>query len=307
MNTSPLTPALIGQATAALSALTKQPVTWYSPNHLRIGSHTFLASTQLLNQVCPEVILLCPYLSPTQAAALQAQGQPYLDAAGNTFVQAPDFYLLIQGQVLSAPPAPATSASIGLRLLYFLLSEPDLRQASYRQISQRVDVALGSISNFFTELRQQGLVREEGIHRWLDTKALLARWVQDYATQLRPTLGARRYRWATAPGMRWRQLPMVTGSYWGGEPAARLLLQDSSSPTSFTLYSPSLPAWGLVPDPVAGSIEVLAPPFPLPKLAGKGGVAHPLLVYTDLLLSSRALDRDFAPCIRDRWVTCARE
>ncbi|WP_369810632.1 type IV toxin-antitoxin system AbiEi family antitoxin [Hymenobacter cheonanensis] len=307
MNTHPLPTQFLGQAVAALSALTGKPVSWHSPNRLRIGSHTFLASTQPLDRIYPEVILICPPLSPFQATALQAQGQPYLDAAGNACVRAADFYLFIQGQVLPTPVAPPAPAPVGLRLLYYLLSEPDLHQASYRQISQRVGVALGSVSTFFSELRQQGLLREGSLHRWLHTEALLARWVQDYATQLRPTLGAQRYRWATAPGMRWRQLPMVTGSYWSGEPAARLLLQDGSSPTSFTLYSPSLPVWGLVPDPASGTVEVLAPPFPIPKLAGSGGLAHPLLVYTDLLLSSKASDRELALCIRERWACCTRE
>jgi len=299
----PSTP-FIGQATAALSALTRQSVAWCNPNRLRIGSHTFFASVKPLNRVYPEVILICSYLSPAQALTFQAQGQPYLDTAGNAFVQTGDFYLLIQGQRLPSPPPSPTPAPVGLRLLYHLLSEPHLLQVSYREISQRVGVALGSVSAFFTELQQQGLVGLATPHRWMHTEALLTRWVQAYADQLRPALGARRYRWDAAPGVRWKHLPMVTGSYWGGEPAARLLLQERySSPTSFTLYSPSLPAWGLIPDPIAGSVEILAPPFPLPKLPRSGAVAHPLLVYTDLQFSSRSSDRELAGLVRDRWRT----
>jgi len=234
---------------------------------------------------------------------LRQQGRHYLDAAGNASVQTPDFFLLVEGQTLAPPATPIAPAPVGLRLLYYLLSDPELLQAPYREISQRVGVALGSVSTFFTELRQQGLLREEATRQIVDTKLLLARWLEDYSYLLRPTLGAQRYRWKTAPSVRWRQLPMVTGAYWGGEPAARLLLQEKhSSPRSFTLYSDCLPDWGLVPDPVAGSLEVLAPPFPLPQLAGTGGIAHPLLVYTDLLLSSQASAQHIACQLRARYL-----
>ncbi|MFD1874292.1 type IV toxin-antitoxin system AbiEi family antitoxin [Hymenobacter bucti] len=160
-------------------------------------------------------------------------------------------------------------------------------------------MALGSVSTFFAELRQQGLVREEQNGRVLDTEGLLARWVQEYGQALRP----QRYRWATPPGIRWRQLPMVTGAYWSGEPAARLLLQEKrSSPTSFTLYSPCLPDWGLIPDPVTGLVIILAPPFLLHKIASTSGLASPLLVYTDLLLSGRDVDQGLAQQIRNRYL-----
>lgn len=302
MNT-PLPASLISQATAALSAVTGLSVTFLTDRQLRIGTRTFPTSGQLLGLTSTDAILITPCLPPAQALTLRQQGRHYLDAAGNASVQTPDFYLLVEGQTPAPPATPITPAPVGLRLLYYLLSDPELLQAPYREISQRVGVALGSVSAFFTELRQQGLLREEATCRVVDTEILLARWLEDYSQILRPTLGARRYRWTTAPGTRWRQLPMVTGAYWGGEPAARLLLQEKhSSPKSFTLYSDCLPDWGLVPDSVAGSVEVLAPPFPLPQLAGTGGIAHPLLVYTDLLLSGQASAQHIAYQLQARYL-----
>lgn len=297
MNTSLL---LANQATAALSALTGLPVTWLGNDRLHIGSHTFSTSKHL--STSPNTILLTPYLSPAQALTLRQQGIHYLDAAGNSFVQATGLCLFIEGQT-PAPTSLTAPPPVGLRLLYYLLSEPQLLQASYRTISQRASVALGSVCTFFADLRQQGLVWEERKDRVLNTDALLTHWVQNYAEVLRPILSPQRYRWATALSTRWRQLPMVTGAYWGGEPAARLLLQEKhSSPTSLTLYSPCLPDWGLVPDPVTGPVEIMTPPFPLPTLAGTSGIAHPLLVYTDLLLSSRVSDQELAQQIRSRYL-----
>ncbi len=291
--------ALASQASATLSALTCLPITWLDDGHLRIGTHTFPLCEHL--HTSENNIFLATYLSPSQALALRQQGRYYLDTAGNAFVQAAGICLFIEGQTLT-PASPATPPPTGLRLLYYLLSEPHLLKAPYRTISQRVGVALGSVSAFFTELRQQGLFHESP--RTLNLNALLARWVQDYSDVLRPSLNARRYRWATAPGIRWAQLPMVTGAYWGGEPAARLLLQEKrSSLTSFTLYSPCLPNWGLIPDPSTGPVEILAPPFPLPELAGTRGIAHPLLVYTDLLRSSRAFDQELAQQLQTHHLT----
>lgn len=295
MNTPSLS-ALASQASATLSALTYLPITWLDNCRLRIGTHTFPLCEHL--HASANDILLATYLSPSQTLVLRQQGRYYLDTAGNAFVQAAGICLFIEGQTL-APASPATSPPTGLRLLYYLLSEPQLIQAPYRTIGQRVGVALGSVSIFFTELRQQGLFHKSP--RTLNLNALLARWVQDYSDVLRPTLNAQCYRWATAPGIRWAQLPLVTGAYWGGEPAARLLLQEKrSSPTSFTLYSPCLPNWGLIPDPSTGPVEILAPPFPLPELAGTKGIAHPLLVYTDLLRSGRTIDQELAKQLRTR-------
>lgn len=295
------TPLLLAsQATAALSALTCLPITWLGNGHIRIHSHTFSTSERL--PTSPGTIFITPHLSPAQALSLRQQGCHYLDATGNAFVQAAGLYLLIEGQT-PILTSPTPSPPVGLRLLYYLLSEPQLLQAPYRTISQRADVALGSVSAFFTDLRQQGLIWEEPHRRVLNTDALLARWVKDYADLLRPTLSPQRYRWAAAPGIRWQQLPMVTGAYWGGEPAARLLLQEKRFvPTSFTLYSPCLPNWELIPDPGSGPVEILAPPFPPPALAGMSGMAAPLLVYTDLLLSGRNLDNELAQQLRSRYL-----
>jgi hypothetical protein len=294
VNTSLL---LASQPTAALSARACLPITWLGNGHLRINSYTFATSERL--PTSPTTIFLTPYLPPAQALALRQQGINYLDSAGNAFIRATGLCLCIEGQT-PALDSPTPAPPVGLRLLYHLLSEPQLLQAPYRTISERASVALGSISTFFAELRQQGLIGETATCRVLNTDALLARWVREYGQVLRP----QRYRWATAPGIRWQQLPMVTGAYWGGEPAARLLLQETRfSPTSFTLYSPCLPAWELIPDPVAGSVEILVPPFPFSKLAGTSGLAAPLLAYTDLLLSGRDPDLGLAQQLRSRYLT----
>jgi hypothetical protein len=287
---------LASQATSALSALTCLPVTWLGISQLRIDSRTFFISEHFA--ASPDTILLASYFPPAQALTLRQQGRNYLDTAGNAFVQAPGICLIIEGQ----PPitvSPTTPPPVGLRLLYYLLSEPELLQAPYRTLSQRADVALGSVNAFFAELREQGLARQQVTGRVLKADALLTRWVQQYAEVLRP----QRYRWATAPRIRWTQLPMVTGAYWGGEPAARLLLGEKRfSPTSFTLYSPSLPTWGLVPDPVNGVVDILTPPFPPPTVAGRSGIAAPLIIYTDLLLSGKALDQELAQQVRSRYL-----
>jgi hypothetical protein len=292
VNTSPL----LASQVAVLSARTCLPITWLGNGRLCIDSHTFATSEHL--PTSPTTILLTPYLPPTQALALRQQGINYLDTAGNVFIRATGLCLCIEGQ-LPAPIASTSSPPVGLRILYHLLSDPQLLQAPYRTLSERAGVALGSVNTFFAELRQQGLVENEQNSRVLDTKALLTHWVQAYGQVRRP----QRYRWATPPGIRWSQLPIGTGAYWSGEAAARRLLQEKrSSPTSFILYSHCLPNWGLVPDPVAGSVTILAPPFPMPALTGTSGLAHPLLVYTDLLLAGRDADQGLAQQLHSRYL-----
>jgi len=261
-------------------------------------------------------VLIVPYVPDKLGQELQARGICYLDTAGNAYLRAadPDFLVLIKGRRVPAMGAQAQHRAFqpaGVQLLYQLLSEPALLQATYRVLAEQAQVALGSVSVLLRGLQQTGLLRDENGHRrWTDPAQVLRRWVDAYGEVGRPKLHAQRYRWLEADMARqgWQELALGPDAAWGGEPAAGLLLDGYLLPAFFTLYT-TVPRGELmrrlrlVPDP-AGSVEVLRP---LATTLGAGRpeprAVHPLLAYADLLLTADPRNREVAQRLHERYLS----
>ena len=315
---------LLRQATSSLAILLGQSVTWSFPSsilasstfELHIGTYTHPAWVDtyplrfLAAPLKTKAVLITPYLTRQQAEQLRRLKQQYLDGAGNAYLQSNGHLVLIQGRPrptpLQAPKPSGLLPPTSLRLLYYLLSEPALLHLSYRRISKQVGIALGSVHTFFAAAYQQCLLEERpsGQRQWLHPDAALSSWLHGYEQVLRPNLYPERHRWQMTPGLGWRQLPLASGAYWGGEPAALMLLGERhASPSTFTLHSPVVPSsWGLLPDPVAGQLEIVMPPFKLPVTIGS---LAPLLTYTELQLVEE--QRGFAQCILERYLPHLRK
>ncbi|WP_254244090.1 hypothetical protein [Hymenobacter sp. BRD128] len=169
------------------------------------------------------VALVVPYVSDKLGQELQRRGVCYLDTAGNAYLQTTtsDFFVLIRGN-----RQPKASAQVqhrafqpaGVQLLYHLLSEPALLQASYRTMAEQAQVALGSVSILLKGLQQLELLRDEsGKRRWTDPAQVLRRWVDAYGEVVRPKLPAQRYRWLDPAVARqgWQNLDLGPDMAWG--------------------------------------------------------------------------------------------
>ncbi|MBW3127291.1 type IV toxin-antitoxin system AbiEi family antitoxin [Hymenobacter profundi] len=263
-------------------------------------------------------LLLLPYVTQEVGEELRRQGLCYADAAGNAWLHHPDadLFVLIQGQPKpkkSKPEAdPAHGRAFrksGLRVLFHLLTEPELFRQPYRAIATRTDTPVATVGLVMRDLIQQGYLLDEEPRQLLRFDKLVRRWVEGYGDTLRPRLSTQRYRWATPDAATggWQQLPLGADTYWGGEPAAALLLDGYLLPEFFTLYSTATrPALmrqlRLVPDPT-GPVEVLAPfddrlNFTNPT----SPCVPPLLVYADLLLSGDARNREVAEKLYARYI-----
>ncbi|MDQ2795465.1 MAG: type IV toxin-antitoxin system AbiEi family antitoxin [Bacteroidota bacterium] len=261
-------------------------------------------------------VVVSPYISPAIGQALQQQGVYYLDTVGNAYLQSADpaLLILIQGR---RPPAAERGETrrafrrTGLRLLYHLLNRPELLQAPYRTLADEASLALGSVSAVLADLRQLGLLREEGDHRrWLDAPQVLRRWVEGYGETVRPKLLPHRYRWLDADTSRngWQEVPLGTDSWWGGEPAAHLLLDGYLLPEYFTLYSTAsrgelMRRFRLVPDE-SGKVEVLMP-FETTSFQHRpqSRAVSPLLAYADLLLTTDPRNHEVAKLLHEQYLS----
>lgn len=262
------------------------------------------------------VVLVAPYIPDALGRALQGMGIHYLDTAGNAYLRMPAAggLILIRGQrqpTIGKQVQHRAFQPAGVQLLYQLLREPALLQASYRVLAEQAQVALGSVSVLLRGLQQLELLRDEGgKRRWTNPSHVLHRWVAAYGEVVRPRLHGQCYRWLDANTARqgWQDLELGPDMAWGGEPAAHLLLEGYLLPEYFTLYTAAprgeiMRRLRLVPDE-AGKVEVL-PPMPMTLGPGRPlpQAVHPLLAYADLYLTAEPRNREVAHLLHERYLS----
>ncbi len=230
-------------------------------------------------------MVIARQLFPGIRAKLYANDIAYLDTLGNMFLKAPGIYIRVEGKKTTQRKATHGNRAFtatGLKVLFQLLQNKDLVNAPQRTIAQKAGVALGNIKMLLDGLKDTGylipLNKKE--YLWENRQELLQRWVENYATLLKPRLHKGQYR-LTQP---WQEIRLIdTHTVWGGEPAADMLTHHLR-PEQYTLYTQEtatqlMKNYRLIPDK-AGELEVLEMFWPQTQ---EETTAPPLLIYADLL------------------------
>jgi hypothetical protein len=264
------------------------------------------------------LMLVTRYVPAKLAADLIAMRIPFLDAAGNAYLDEPEATVMITGREKPAlTRAEKTSRSTtpkGLRVMFALASQPGLVSEPYRTIAGVSDVALNTVNVAMDDLIARGLVAAKGDKRVIvDWRRFIEDWVSLYPTRLRPKLGVRRFASATPDW--WRKIAFNDyDARLGGEAGAEFLTHELKSAT-VTVYAHSgvtprfMMAARLRPDE-RGEVEVLEAFWPAtaedrwqsPML----GLVHPLLVYADLIASGDSRNHSVAENIYDRFLATPR-
>jgi len=257
-------------------------------------------------------LLVTTYVTPPMAERLRRQEVPFLDTAGNAYLQTGDKFFFITGR---KPPTPThrerpmrVFRATGLRIVFALLCVPELVAAPYRQIAGAAGVALGSVNIIVNELAQLGFL-QTGKTRGrvlVERERLLDAWAEAYARELRPRLKPRRYRVDTPEW--WKEAELDRYDLWlGGEPAAALLTKYLR-PELVTIYGGAgfkeLAARIRPVKDDHGNLELLEPfwQFDFPQPVPGYRLTPPLLVYADLLVTGDARNLETAAMIRERYL-----
>lgn len=263
-------------------------------------------------------ILLADYVSPGNAQRLREADVDYVDAAGNLLIHRPGkLHLLKSGarprRLAESRPARLFKPS-GLQLLFVLLVEPPAADMPYRELAGHSGVALGSIAVIMNELKSKNyLIPGRTGSRLVRRRELLERWVSAYSEQLRPKLLLGVF---VAPekdaGANWQHLRevlrqrQIESAVTGGLGAYELTHHYRGEDlTAFVSGWPKgvLQQLRWLPSP-AGPITLLRRfcPAVLWSMGGEQQVAHPLLVYAELLHSGRERERETARIIYERYL-----
>jgi len=286
--------------------------TWTNfPNFVNQRTHITLGSAAADRQL----MVIAYHVTPKVAAEFIARRIPFLDTAGNVYLNEPEATIMIVGRDKPAlKPTDTSSRSTtpkGLRVSFALATQPGLIGQPMRTIAAASGVALNTVNLAVDDLIARGLVLKKANGRRViaDRRRFIDDWVSQYPTGLRKKLGARRF--ASGVGIDWWTCAQLTGfdARLGGECAADALTHELK-PALVTVYvhagvsTALMKAARLRPDD-EGNVEILESFWP--QAAEQSwdvppDLAHPLLIYADLISSADSRNHAVARSLYDRFL-----
>ena len=244
------------------------------------------------------VLIIAKFIASDIAKFFKKKSINYIDIAGNAFIKQKNFHVYITGQKVHKVNKLKQSRAfyeVGLRLIFSILNNPEYLQLSYREIAEKTDIAIGSISNIMKELEGLNFILKTESSRILKNKKnLLDKWTVAYNDVLRPRLIKRKMRFSNEfKYTKWEEINLNSSNesktLWGGEPAGAILT-NYLKPSHFTIYTSG--TWlecakelELIPDE-KGDIEIIQMfwNFINPKEKDLW-IVPPMLIYADLINS----------------------
>jgi hypothetical protein len=254
-----------------------------------------------------------PHIAAPTAARLRGAGIDYLDAAGNCHLRVvPHFLVSVEGR---KPPAGfhhidgrAKPRTAGSHVLFALAAQPELAAAPVRELARFSGAGKSASAEMLARLVADGLLTEtRSGRRVARPKQLIERWLGVYPDVRRRWLQGT-YR--TAGSVEQTESAVesaLQGARWAfGGTAAEMRLLSHYRGTQTVVHvarpAPDLPrAIRAMPDR-NGPITVLVTPMPLAFEGVAPHTAHPLLVYSELLVSGDERANAAAELVAERWL-----
>ncbi|RNF73547.1 hypothetical protein EBI01_09050 [Marinomonas rhizomae] len=182
--------------------------------------------SSLFADAAPNTLLICNRLTPYLANVCMENGVNFIDNAGNVGINNGTLHIWIDSKKLNSSPngLNLTNKSYKLgegaaKLLFVLLSNPDVLNLPYREIAEYANISLGMVSKGLGILQAESLISLGETRRILDAERMLSLWVEAYRLSIRTKLGGIRLQLEGE----WQDIPMEENDFWGGEAAAERL------------------------------------------------------------------------------------
>jgi hypothetical protein len=260
----------------------------------------------------PPPLLVAPYITREVAERCRQLRLPFIDTAGNAYLDAPGLLVYVVGQARPVELRQDNYRALnpaGLKLTFALLCRPKLLDENYRKIATDAGVALGTVSADIKDLEARGffnLQTHPDLRKLLDPKRMLEEWVTHYPVTLRRKLSLGRFR---ADPERLQQTDLARlNAYWGGELAAERLTRYLK-PVHFTIYTrepiAKLVAAGRMRAEQDGNVEILEKFWNFPADKDMPDVVPPVLAYADLLATHDSRNAEVARMIYEQRIAPA--
>lgn len=250
------------------------------------------------------IIIIAEQIYPKVKEQLKELGIPYLETNGNFFFQTRDCFCLIDTKKkvpIRKEKANRAFTKTGLKIVFHLLNNPELINKNQREIANIAGVALGNIPQVINGLKETGylLNLRKGVYVWDKKEELINRWINGYATELRPRLIIGKY----VIKENWQNVEIDKNkTVWGGEPAADLLT-NHLRPEKFLLYTKErnldlIKKYKFIPKDT-GELEALDMFWNNVK---KETIAPPLLIYAELMITGGKRNNETAQLIYNDYI-----
>lgn len=261
-----------------------------------------------LNLFQQKGMLVAKYINPRIADELKKMDIPFIDTAGNAYINEPPLFIYIKGNkptdkdILEQPAR--TFRPTGLQVIFALLCNPGLENKPLREIAIKADVALGTVGWVMYDLRRMEYLIDTGPRnrRLVRKDNLLDRWVTAYPEQLRPKKMIGRFK-ADNPYW-WENTDLKEiNALWGGEVAANIMT-EYLRPQIITVYAKQpigrLLLKNKLKNDVNGDIEILKIFWKYEQDLLHNDLVPPLLIYADLMATGDTRNIETARMIYEK-------
>jgi len=167
-----------------------------------------------------KAILFADFVNPVMAEKFSQRSVSFVDCVGNMSIKDKPFNFFVKGRKMSRLSEKRVRGRAfnpaGLKLIFAIFNQPKFLHASYRDISNKVNIALGSVGPVFNDLYASGYILDDGERQLVNKKRLFERWVDGYLEKLRPKQIMACY---TCDDENWWKNadPVEFQGLWGGE------------------------------------------------------------------------------------------
>jgi hypothetical protein len=260
-------------------------------------------------------LVLAPHIGRTLGRTLAEAGLSYVDRQGNChLVLGRKLYVHDEGH--SPPRRAALDRGIrapGYEVLFAYLAEERLLDVTLRHVAQVAGVSRQAVVATRQRLLEEGsVVSTKAGTRWVSRRRTdaLARWLHGYETSVRPALMLATYRTPDRSPLEVeaRVAPLLDRETprwrWGGTAAGFRLAPHYRGPTT-TVHVDAVPPGfreriRAVPDP--GGNLILLGAFGEVNWKEDTDTVHPLLVYSEMMVSGDDRAREAAAMIMDQRI-----
>ncbi len=137
-----------------------------------------------------KAILFADFVNPVMAEKFRQRSIPFVDCAGNLSIKNKQIDWYVKGKkrqkLVDRRVRGRAFNTAGLKLIFALFNQPRFLNLAYRDISNKVNIALGSVGPVIDDLYASGYILDEGERKLVNKKRLFERWVDGYLEKLRP-------------------------------------------------------------------------------------------------------------------------
>lgn len=275
----------------------------------------------LRKQTRTHVLLVSEYVNASIAESLKQEEINFIDSQGNAYINVPGFiYVDVKGgkpDVQGEKRHTALFQPKGLQLLFILLTDRSAVNKATRVLRARAGISLERTVSSMKELRERGFILEIGKRQYQFTnrKTLFEQWLANYGDRLRPSLVLGSFR---MPPSLQPQIPEIMMSAFashpdsnaiGGSLGAHLLTRYYRGHTSeIFIQSGSINEvkrrLRLIParDTNVTLLNLFSPEVVYHTERTPCSVAHPLLLYAELLYHGGEREKEAAGVIYEEFL-----